>query len=358
MHNLPDLKLDHLFNLTDSTGILQHARYHIPDRNHGYCTDDNARALIVLSQLKNYGVAISKLEKSMDIYLSFLDHAYNPETKSYRNFMSYSREWMEDKGSDDAQGRTIWALGVLYADEDFQFYHPYLEKLWFQSLDIDYYSPRSIAFCLLGLTQVAKSKNYVGFDLRSRIQKEAEKLTDFFQNTEANWPWFAEEVTYDNCRLPQAMMEAGFVLSRPSLIKHGLKILDWLIYHQFEKGIFMPIGNENWMTPFRKANFDQQPLEACAMIDACLKAGILTQNTHYFNFANQAFLWYLGKNVKNEFLYDPFTGGCRDGIGREGVNKNQGAESTLAWLSALLTVKMNQKLLFPKSKQNILYESS
>jgi hypothetical protein len=357
MHNLPELKLDHLFNLTDSTGIFQHARYHIPDRNHGYSIDDNARALMVMAQLKKFGVAFSQLEKWVDIYLSFVDHAYNPVTKRYRNFMSYSREWLEEEGSEDSQGRTMWAVGVLYADDEFQYYHQYLEKLWAQSWEMEFYSPLSISFGLLGLTQISKAKKN-RTNIMARIEIEAEKLANFFQDTENYWPWFHEKITYDCCRIPQAMMEAGFVLSSPLLIKQGLKILDWLISHQFDKGIFMPIGNENWMTISRKSIYDQQPLEASAMIDACLKAGTLTQKSHYYTYAHQAFLWFLGKNIKTEFLYDPFTGGCRDGIGKEGVNKNQGAESTLAWLSALLTVNNHQKLLFQEPKPSILYESS
>jgi hypothetical protein len=358
MLHLPELKLDHLFQLTDSTGIFQHARYHISDRNHGYCLDDNARALILMSLLKKQGIPLSQLEKWMDIYLSFMDHAYHPKTKKYRNFMSYSREWLEDAGSDDCQGRTMWAIGTLYADEDFRYYHPFIEKLVHQSLEIDYFSPLSTAYCLLGLSKMAENKALYTSEIKEKLEKEADKLWDFFQVSDAkNWHWFTDVVTYDSCRIPQAMMEAGFILARPHFIKLGLKILDWLINCQFENGIFMPIGNDQWMTPFAKANYDQQPLEATSMIDACLKAGNLTQNSKYFQHATQAFFWYLGKNTHNEFLYDPFTGGCRDGLGIHGSNKNQGAESTLAWLSSLLTVKINQDLLLPKIQKNLIYES-
>lgn len=240
MNNLPDLNLNHFINLTDSTGIMQHARYHLPDRNHGYCLDDNVRALLVISQMKDKKTLDSKLENLLETYLSFVDHAYNPETKKYRNFMSYSRQWLEDEGSDDSQGRTMWAVCSLYVDEKFQFYHLYLEKLLDQCIKIKSENPLSIAYRMLGLAKLASANKAINYSLEEIIESDTAKLLQFFkQNPITDWPWFSEAVTYDSARIPQAMIEVGYAMAWPSLIKYGLKLLDWLIYHQFSDGIFI-----------------------------------------------------------------------------------------------------------------------
>lgn len=348
MQKLPEIKLDHLFNLTDSTGIFQHARYHIPDRNHGYCLDDNVRALLVLALYKKYDSTDPEVENLIQIYLSFVDHAYNPKTEKYRNFMGYDRVWLEQTGSEDSRGRTVWAICTLISDDNFSYYHSYLEKLLDQSLKSELYSPHAIAFELLGLSRLAEKMP--DSSLYNIIRKESEKLWDYFRKRDhPDWLWYDKTITYDSSRFPQAIISAGYVLANPSLIKEGLKILDWLIHHQFEKGVYHPIGNENWMTPEGKSEFDQQPLEAAAMMDACLKAWEITQNPIYYRYAEQAFQWFTGKNILEVPVYDPITGGCRDGLNPNGVNENKGAESTLAWLSSLLQMKLNQVHYFEKS---------
>lgn len=355
MNKLPELKLDHLKQLTDGTGMFQHARFHIPDRNHGYCLDDNVRALLLMTKLRQYGMRHSEIEDLVVVYLSFIDYAYNPETKKYRNFMSYSREWLEDAGSDDSMGRTFWAVATLYADENFQFYKGYFDKLLDQCWKIENHSPLAVSFTLLGLINLEKSGISTKYPVRERIECEVEKLESFFEeNSRANWPWFTEHVTYDSARIPLALLSAGYRLEKSVWFEKGLKILDWLITHQFEGGVFKPIGNQYWMTQGGKSDYDQQPLEAAAMMDACLEAGITTGDSKYFHYAKKAFAWFLGENSQHVFLYDPFTGGCRDGIGIQGVNQNQGAESTLAWLSSLLTMKIHEKYLFPQLEKNFL----
>ncbi len=358
MNKLPELKLDHLFNLTDSTGIIQHARYHIPDRKHGYCLDDNARALLVIALYKKNYVTNSRIEKLAETYLSFIDHAYNPISRKYRNFMNYAHEWLEEEGSDDSQGRTLWAVGTLAADPHFEYLHFYLEKLLDQCMHREFRSPNSIAFALLGLTELAKENKNEGFPITEIIQNQTEKLWNLIQNNrKPGWLWCSGVVTYDGCRIPQSLISAGYVLANPALIKEGLKILDWLIIHQFKNEIFVPIGNDGWMTEHQKADFDQQPLETAAMIDACIIAGTITQNPKYFASAVIAFNWFTGSNLIGESLYDPLTGGCRDGIGSHGTNKNQGAESTLSWLSSLLTMQLFQEKLDRGNFKNFRYES-
>lgn len=350
MQKLPEIKLDHLFNLTDSTGIFQHARYTIPDRNHGYCLDDNVRALLVLALYKKYSSTNSEIERLIQIYLSFIDHAYNPETKRYRNFMGYDRVWLEKAGSEDSRGRTVWAICTLISDDNFLSYHSYLKKLLNQSLKRELNAPHAIAFGLLGLSRLAEKKPDYLLSIHEIIQNESEKLWEYFRKRDHHgWLWYDKIITYDSSRFPQAIISAGYVLANPSLIKEGLKILDWLIFHQFEKGVYHPIGNENWMTPEGKSEFDQQPLEAAAMVDACLKAWKITQDPVYFRCAGQAFDWFTGKNVLEVPVFDPVTGGCRDGLNPNGVNENQGAESTLAWLSSLLQMKLNQVYCLEKT---------
>lgn len=343
MEEFPEINLNQLFNLTDSTGVFQHARLHIPNRNHGYCLDDTVRALLVLALYKECYPTNEEIEKLIQIYLSFTDHAYNSRTKRYRNFMSYSQIWIEEEGSDDSQGRTMWAICTLISNKKFQYHHPYLEKLLQQSLSINYHFPHAIVYALLGLTNLTQQTQSPLLNVKKAIQKETEKLRVCFQkNVCKDWPWYEPVLTYDSPRFPQALLSAGQVLQNPSLIKEGLVILDWLIFHQFKNNQFNPVGNENWMTLHGKSDFDQQPLEAAAMVDACLTAGKITGHQRYFQFAKHAFDWFTGNNLINESVYDPVTGGCRDGLHANGVNQNQGAESTLAWLSSLLNMKLNQ----------------
>lgn len=367
---LPPLNLNHLREMTDTTGILQHARYTIPDRTHGYCTDDNARALMLCVMLQNYAkdrvdreIDLRDIDRLTSIYLSFIDYSWNPENRRFRNFMSYDRRWMEDEGSQDCAGRTLWALGYTAAHTKVTSFYRHANHLFQQALeDIDYIThPRALAYLILGLTHHAQA--YAEERVTELLRKKANQLASLFDACIGckEWPWFDRIVTYGNSRIPQALIAAGIQLKDRALCEKGLKLLNWLIEKQFTDDMFNCIGNFGWMTPETKAAFDQQPLEAHGMIDSCLMAEEYLKDGKYAGYASRAFEWYTGNNACSSVVYDALTGGCRDGLHRDGVNLNEGAESTLSWLMSLVrmtffveTQKSNNML----NKSNDLHSSA
>lgn len=335
----PPIKLAQLRVLTDDTGILQHARYNVPDRRHGYCTDDNARALMLSVMLQNDVQEVDEVNRLTGIYLSFLDYAYNPDNGKFRNFMNYERQWLEESGSEDSIARAIWALGYTAAYTTQGNYYLHSNHLFKQGLKaIDsLHHPRALAYAILGMTYHAEVHG--DLEVIDRLREKAGELYAAFDSTiNNNWIWFEDKVTYANHRIPQALIFAGNYLHDEQLAQRGLKILDWLIDKQFSNDIFSPIGNNGWLTPEGKSQFDQQPLEANGMIDACLQAEAYTNDDRYAEFALKAFAWFTGENDCGQPLYDFSTGGCRDGLHPGGVNLNQGAESTLSWLMSLMNI--------------------
>lgn len=336
---LPHIKLDHFRVLTDYTGILQHAKYNVPDRNHGYCTDDNARALLLSVMLQNEVQDVDELNRLTSIYLSFIDYAYNPESGKFRNFMNYERGWLDREGSEDSIGRTAWALGFTSAYTNVcNFYHHsnHLFEKVLKQIDTLYH-PRALSYATLGLSHHAKVHGDAA--VIERLCSCTKKLYTLFDKTiDAEWLWFDEKVSYANSRIPHAMIHAGIYLKDEKLIHRGLKVLDWLIDKQFSNDIFSPVGNEGWLSPQGKAPFDQQPLEANGMIDACLQAEVFVKDGTYADYALKAFYWFTGENDCAQPVYDFATGGCRDGLHPGGVNLNQGAESTISWLMSLINI--------------------
>lgn len=337
--SLPPIDLGQIRRLTDCTGILQHARYTVPDRTHGYCIDDNARALMLCIMLQNEAHDKEELRRLSSTYLSFIDYAYNPANGKFRNFMSYQREWKEEEGSEDSFGRTMWALGYTTAYTQVRnFYHhaDYLLRKGLEHSDSLSY-PRSLAYLILGLA--CHANVYHDPSIIRLLEKKAAQLSAFFDSTINNdWVWCEDKVTYANCRVPQALLAAGLSLKNQEWADRGLHILDWLIRSQFKNDMFVPIGNAGWMTPEGKALFDQQPLEAHGMIDACLTAQEYTKNDDYGDYALKAFHWFTGGNICSSQLYDSDSRGCRDGLHAAGANLNQGAESCLSWLMSLLKI--------------------
>ena len=340
---LPELKLDHLKTLTDDTGILQHATHTIPDRIHGYCTDDNARALMVAAIGRKYLLTDGKFFDSLgNLYLSFLLYAFNDETGRFRNFMSYSRQWMEEAGSEDAHGRALWGLGraVAFLDNPGQLAMTVtLFSLALKAAE-HFNSPRAIGFALVGIHAYLQK-----FSGDSEVRRIRETLADrlfnqFNNNATESWPWLENSLNYANGKLPHALLLSGQWMQRSDMIDMGIKSLEWLLTIQSEEGHFVPIGNKGWYEKGGlKARFDQQPVEANAMIEACVEAFNTTRDKTWIDSSVMCFNWFLGHNDLNMPLYDAKTGGCRDGLMADGINQNEGAESTLAWLLSLMTLQ-------------------
>jgi glycosyltransferase involved in cell wall biosynthesis len=340
---LPELKLGHLKTLTDDTGILQHATHTIPDRIHGYCTDDNARALMVAAIGRKYLLADGKFFDSLsNQYLSFLLYAFNDETGRFRNFMSYSRQWMEEAGSEDAHGRALWGLGraVAFLDNPGQLAMTVtLFSLALKAAE-HFNSPRAIGFALVGIHAYLQK-----FSGDSEVRRIRETLADrlfnqFNNNATESWPWLENSLNYANGKLPHALLLSGQWMQRSDMIDMGIKSLEWLLTIQSEEGHFVPIGNKGWYEKGGlKARFDQQPVEANAMIEACVEAFNTTRDKTWIDSSVMCFNWFLGHNDLNMPLYDAKTGGCRDGLMADGINQNEGAESTLAWLLSLMTLQ-------------------
>jgi glycosyltransferase involved in cell wall biosynthesis len=340
---LPEIKLDHLKAFTDDTGILQHATYTIPDRTHGYCTDDNARALLVAAMGEKY---LPTNDWGLDVlsghYLGFLLYAFNEKKGRFRNFMSYSRQWTEEIGSEDAHGRALWSLGKAVAFLQNPGHLAMSTTLFNKALRAveQFYSPRAIAFSLVGM-HAYLDKFSGDSDVRRIREVLADRLFNQFKNNATDgWPWLENALNYANGKLPHALLLSGRSMQRNDMIDMGLLSLKWLITLQTEDGHFVPIGSNGWYEQGGpRARFDQQPIEAQAMVEACVETFNVTREKSWFDNAVMCFNWFLGHNDLNLPLYDPKTGGCRDGLMADGINQNEGAESSLAWLLSLMTLQ-------------------
>ncbi len=354
-HNgeLPPLKLDHLDHLTDYTGIFQHALFTVPNYSHGYTTDDNARALLVSILLDKLGN-----RKSIGLasrYLAFLGFAFNDQTKRFRNFMNYQRNWLEDKGSDDSHGRSLWALGTVLNHSNAMALKGMASWLFEQTLPAILLttSPRAWAFALIGIYEYLQK---FGGDRRiSQVRDElAGRLLILYQNNYSEeWRWYEKELTYCNASLPHALIICGKSIPNKAMTDAGLESLNWLAdLQRADAGHFVPIGSNGFYKKGgEKARFDQQPVEAQAMVSACLEAFRITEDKRWNREARSAFEWFLGRNDLNLSVYDPTTGGCRDGLHSDRLNENQGSESTLAYLQSLLELRLSEhSQLFMEAK--------
>jgi glycosyltransferase involved in cell wall biosynthesis len=342
---LPPQKLDHIARMSDTTGIFQHAIFNVPNFHEGYCTDDNARALILCNLLDEVGdhppsVSLNRLATS---YLAFLAAALDYETGRFRNFMSYSRQWLEDVGSDDSQGRALWAAGTAAGRSRDTGHRNLAAQLFSNGLPRaeTLPSPRAWAFALLGIHEYLR--HFPGseqLDL-ARSTLTGKIIHRWEETATDDWPWFEPRVTYENARLCQALILSGQWMPDKKALSIGLDSLRWLVSIQkTQSGCFRPIGSNGFYERFgTRADFDQQPVEAQAMISACLEAHRATGDPVWFKEARRAFEWFLGRNDLGLALYDFTTGGCSDGLHADRVNENQGAESTLAFHLAL--VEMN-----------------
>jgi hypothetical protein len=341
---LPEIKLEYLRRMTDDTGMLQHAKYTVPDRTHGYCVDDNARALIVAVTLQDLQPLDSALSDLAAISLSFLGHAFNGQTGRFRNFMSYDRHWLEETGSEDSHGRALWGLGIAVALGRDKGQVSFALDLFQRALDsVEHFTaPRAIAFAIIGIHAFLYRYSSDG-RVKTMRKILADRLMAWFRNSSSeDWPWCEDILSYDNARLPQALLLSGQWLPDGEMLEMGLRALDWLKQVQTDDGKgrhFAAIGNQGWLTrDGEKAQFDQQPIEAAAMVDACIEAFNCTRDDEWIAYAYRCLNWYQGENDLGVPLCDYATGGCRDGLEVQGANENQGAESTLSWLMALIAI--------------------
>lgn len=343
--DLPETNFNHLINLTDETGILQHTRYSVPDRSRGYTTDDNARSLIVaLHGLEAKPNNIQLLQLAFR-YLSFLDHAFDRSRGRFRNFMAYDRRWLEEVGSEDSHARALWSLGIAVgvAPDDGQV--AVALDLFHASLPAveTFTSPRAWAFTLIGIHEFLK--RFPGDSVARRLREVlGSKLLSLHQATASkSWQWFETYMTYDNAVLCQGLLHTGQDIGQSEMKDVSLQTLEWLARIQTApEGHFVPVGTSGWQRDGPRSRYDQQPVEAHSMTSACLAAFATTKDEKWLQEARRAFDWFLGRNDLGMPLYDYTTGGCFDGLSPDGVNLNQGAESTISFLLALLAITSNQ----------------
>jgi glycosyltransferase involved in cell wall biosynthesis len=343
---LPETNLDHLRNMTDDTGILQHAEFSVPRYAEGYCVDDNARALLAMAYLEDAGVTEdARVVRALaSRYLAFVSAAFNVDARRFRNFMTYGRQWLEDAGSEDSHGRSVWALGAVVGRASEPGRKSLAGGLFQAALPVvdGFTSPRAWAFTLLGIDEYLRA-----FQGDTHVQAVrtvlAERLLGLYRRTTTPpWPWFEDRVTYCNARLPHALIASGARMGDAAMLAAGLESLEWLWSIQRSKdGSFSPIGSNGFFVRGGpRASFDQQPIEASAMITACFEAGRVTGEPKWDIYARRIFSWYLGQNDLQKPLYDPATGGTCDGLHTDRVNENQGAESTISFLLALTEMRL------------------
>lgn len=339
---LPEMRTNHLLSMCDSTGLLQHAVYGIPDRSHGYCVDDNARALLLASTLS--GTGATRLPDALTTrFAAFVQHAWNPDTRRFRNFMSYDRRWLEDQGSEDSHGRTLWALAVCAANDADPARRTWAKALFKVAVSAveDFTSPRAWAFTLLALDAYCPSAVYDASANRLRAILADRLMTALAAKKPAGWLWFENVLAYDNARLPQALIQTAATTGITRYAVAGLRSLRWLMSHQTAPpGHFRPVGSDSFGQLNRAPEaFDQQPVEAAATISACLAAARVDPRSGWERTAMTAFDWFLGRNDLNVALADTETGSCRDGLHRDRPNANQGAESVLSYLLGLSEIR-------------------
>ncbi len=326
-------------DFSDDTGVFQHAKYCIPKRSEGYTTDDNARALV--AAVKYHRIkGDAEIKKLVHVYLAFLNHMQKPDG-NFHNYLGYERTFLDVDGSPDAAGRTLWACGCTFNSQmpkDMRFvakdiFDRGLPWVW-KSISLRFY-----ASTILGLKEyyTAIPDN----NLKVNAEKLADSLVQHFQDqTKDSWHWFEPHLTYDNARLPQALFLAYSMVKKPQYLEVAEEAMDFLLRTQLVDGVFVPVGNDGWYKRGgNRAFYDQQPLEAAAMVDASVDAYYATKDKQYLNAADTAFGWFLGRNSRKIMVYNPDTGGCYDGLSATQVNRNQGGESSISYLLARLKLE-------------------
>ena len=346
---LPELKLDHLARMTDSTGVFQHAIFAVPNFSEGYCTDDNARAFILSVLLDELEEDPERVQGLATICAAFLHHAFDTHTKRFHNHLSFDRHWLDAQGSEDCQGRAIWALGVGVGRSPVRTFQMMAGQLFALALPalVDFTSPRAWAFGLIGIHEYLRRLSGDSLVNQTRDTLTCRLMGLLARNAKPDWCWFEQELSYDNAKLAHALILSGRATGQPDVFEQGLQALRWLNELQVsEKGHFRPIGSNGFYPRGgTRANFDQQPIEAHAMVSACLEAYHATSDFWWYEQAQRAFDWFVGWNDLGLELYSAHSGGCGDGLHVDRVNGNQGAESTLAFLLSLTEMRLAQNMV-------------
>ena len=338
----PQMQLSYLLGMCDDTGLLQHAVHSVPDRSHGYCIDDNARALLVACALNTPGE--KQLPDALTTRLAaFVQHAWNPDVGRFRNFMSFERRWLESIGSEDSHGRALWALGECARSDASASRRQWAIALFSEALPAvqHFRSPRAWAFTLLGLNAYCRlvAKTCRAHEMRTVL---ADRLMSLLSSVETdNWVWFEEELAYDNARLSQALIATGAALGVRAYCAAGSRTLRWLTSQQTSSsGLFRPVGSDSFRHPRKPPRpFDQQPVEATAAISAALEAWRADGDARWRDDAARAFAWFLGSNDLSVPLVDLETGSCRDGLHPDRANENRGGESVVSYLLSLTEMR-------------------
>ena len=346
---LPVMNLNHLWRMTDSTGLYQHANFSVPNFSEGHCTDDNARAFILAVLLDELGEDPESMRTLATTSAAFLNHAFDSATKRFHNHLSFDRRWVDQQGSEDCQGRALWALGIGVGRSPFRSFQMMAGQLFALALPAlsGFTSPRAWAFGLIGIHEYLRRLSGDSFVTQMRETLTCRLMKLFDASARPDWQWFEEDLSYDNAKLPHALILSGQATGQQAVLQRGLDALRWLVELQLsEQGHFRPIGSNGF---YRRggvrAMFDQQPIEAQATISACLEAFRATSDICWYEHAQIAFDWFIGSNDLGYEVYSPETGGCRDGLHVDRVNSNQGAESTLAFLLSLAEMRSAQNIL-------------
>jgi hypothetical protein len=346
---LPTMKLSHLSRMTDSTGVFQHAVFSVPNFSEGYCTDDNARAFVLAVLLGELGEEPELVRTLATTSAAFLHHAFDLQTKRFHNHLSFDRRWLDGPGSEDSQGRALWALGTGVGRSPFRSFQMLAGQLFAQALPAltEFRSPRAWAFGLIGIHEYLRRLSGDSLVNQTRETLICRLMERFEASAHPDWQWFEEELSYDNAKLAHALIVSGQATRQPAVLERGLQSLRWLTELQMsDNGHFRPIGSNGfYRRGGTRTNFDQQPIEAQATVSACLEAYRATADFWWYEHAQRAFDWFIGWNDLGLELYSPETGGCHDGLHVDRVNGNLGAESTLAFLLSLAEMQLAQNIL-------------
>jgi glycosyltransferase involved in cell wall biosynthesis len=354
---VPDMQIGHFLSMCDDTGLFQHAVHSVPDRSHGYCVDDNARALLLACALNNPGE--QRLSEVLTArFAAFVQHAWNRDTGRFRNFMSFNRDWLEDSGSEDSHGRTLWALGECAHRDASPSRRLWASALFAEALPTaeTFRSPRAWAFTLLGLGSYCA---VTSDDLRAQEVRRflADRLMSALTAVETqDWVWFEDGLAYDNARLSQALMLTGMATQTPAYVDAGLRSLRWLMTRQTApEGHFRPVGTAGFGERRQHPRaFDQQPVEATATIAACLTAWRANGDAEWEATATNVFAWFLGSNDLSVALVDLHTGSCRDGLHPDRANENRGGESVVSYLLGLAEIRQLARVNIGPTRPPIL----